>query len=221
MKKLIYLGLTSLVVVLMFGLNACQHDPNPIEEDQTSIQAQEFTYLDPQVSSVEIPDYSNNFEPSLVGPDFGRNQKRQPLGDLLRKLQLNREDMAALKPAFQAHYDCMKEYMAAMREETKVVMQELEVARRPILEQLKSGEITREEARVELAPIYQAAREDMKEIRDSYCEKFKECRDQLFDAIYQYLSANYPDRAARFLTWWENLPNPCDRQPSDRPGDRG
>jgi len=205
----------------MFGLNACQHDPNPIEEDQTSIQAQEFTYLDPQVSSVEIPDYSNNFEPSLVGPDFGRNQKRQPLGDLLRKLHLTREDMAALKPAFQAHHDCMKEKMAAMREEMKPIMERLNEARRPILESLKKGDITRQEAKEQLAPIYKAAGDAMKEIRDRYCEEFKACRDQLFQSIYEYLLVTYPDRAERFKTWWDNLPNPCDRQPSDRPGDRG
>jgi hypothetical protein len=221
MKKLLYLGLTSLVVVLMLGLNSCQHDPNPIEEDQTSIQSQEFTYLDPQVSSVEIPDYSNNFEPTLAGPDFGKNQKRQPLGDLLRKLQLNRADMEALKPAFQAHYDCMKRLMAAMREEMAPVMETLNEARRPILEQLRNGDITRQEAKEMLAPFYKDAREDMQEIRDRYCELFKECRDQLFESIYTYLEANYPDRAERFQKWWDSLPDPCDRRPSDRPSDRG
>jgi len=130
-------------------------------------------------------------------------QKRFFLGRILSALDLTEEQRAAISEDLQAHHDCMTEAMLALREAEYELISVANEQRRAIYEQLRNGEITREEAQELIRGIFEELREDLENDEDVQAARaaIEACFDTLFDNIAAELTE---EQLALWNEWLEN-----------------
>lgn len=105
---------------------------------------------------------------------FKRELKKRFVKHIFDKMDLSREQLASVREFMKQNRDCSKEYFKEIRITTREIVIPFNDLRKSIIEQVKAGEMTKEEAKSE----FQSMRADIKEKLHS-SERLKELREAL------------------------------------------
>lgn len=156
--------------------------------------------------------------PRHDGNNFGHRERRGPkdrfhhkgrhLGRILWQLDLSEEQRNSVREFMEESRECLREPFAQFREAAKPYIEAANEERREIIQQVRDGEMTREEARELIKEINESKREEIEncpecvEARDAMCV----CNLTLFDDIASLLN---DDQLETWNEQTENLEGPC------------
>ena len=108
-----------------------------------------------------------------------------------------------------AHMDCVKAAQMALRESERPIMERAIAAQKAIMEKVKAGKMTREEAKIALKALNEATRKALEQnpARQQACIEMEKCKRILFAAILGELDER---QAKAFQDWIDKGPkDPC------------
>jgi Spy/CpxP family protein refolding chaperone len=223
MKKSILLS--AIAILFFVGLSSCSKDGSTTPT--TTVDA---------VASMNLPDYDNSASTLIegteaqeiacepppppdgrggTGPGMGKGDMRNPrerfdpLGQVLRTLKLTPDQVTSVKTLMQAHMECVKAAMLALRETEKPIIEDARAKQKAIIDQVKAGTMTRAEAMPLLRALNEATRKALNEnpARQAACIAMERCKKILFDAIMETLT---PEQKRIFQAWIDKGPkDPC------------
>lgn len=198
------------ILAAMLGIAACQKD-NPVEPVDDEMDYS-MVLLSPNAMVGDVSDASlttdftlQNVYDKMLLPPFGGNGKgpngemppkpepKKPqfkIGMLLRMLELDSAQREEVKVFAQELEDCIKEYRQMLREAQRAIIENANAQRREIMEQLKSGEITREQAMQALKQLREETRLAMETDEDiqTALEGLKNCHDAFLENVKSILT---------------------------------
>lgn len=207
MKKISSMMFAFAISLLMFS---CQKEGNPLGNDDldNSLPSQISSDILPTeiVDNINMVDLSQEFgtdisdftfEPMLMGreghrPPFDKRKKDwRPKKDRdSLELNLTDEQKEAIKAAREAYIDCSKEYRTTLMEISRAVFEAANAKRMDIITKLRSGEITREEARTALKELKEATKAELENNADfqAALTGIKACEETLKAAMDSILT---------------------------------
>ncbi len=135
--------------------------------------------------------------------DFGKH-----LGLFFRRLNLSDQQKSDLKALMVKFHDDMKPLVQQFRDANADIIKATNIARKAILDQVKAGTMTREEAKTALKDLNDRTREQIKNnpatqtIKESMCA----LRATLFSDIASKLTG---EQVTKWETFSSKIPNPC------------
>lgn len=223
-KSNIYLT-TIIAITLGFILSSCENLPGGPEQESLNNEYGELLYIQTEMSDleetllldgtieeqfdIELIYGSEEFEeasksnPTFQTRKFGRDRKfkkGRPLGKIFRELSLNDSQKESLKQFFEENKECASEYFQALRENSVSYRENANQLRDPIIDALKAGDLTRDEAKAELEIIRNNLKEEMlaDEDRQAIIDSIKACREELHAKIASILD---DDQRAKWEAW--------------------
>lgn len=210
MKNKLFANILILAVVALLGLTACQHE-NPVEPVERDFDySMVLATPDAVIGTLSEASLTNDFtlvnitDQMLYSPNGnGKGPDGKPLppkpdpnrpplklGMLLRMLELDSAQRLLVKGFFEEFEDCVKEYRIALREAQRAIIENANAQRRAIMESLKAGEITREQAWQALKELREQTRQEMETNEDIVAarEGIKDCHDALLENIKSILT---------------------------------
>lgn len=199
------------ILMAIFGLASCQTE-NPFEPVE-----RDFDYsvvlATPDVMLGNLSDASltNDFTLTNVydhmlyspngkgpNPDAPKPGPAVPpikLGQLLRMLELDSAQIEKVKAFMKEFEECAKEYRIKLRDAQRQILEAANLQRRQILEDLRAGKITREEAWQMLKQLREETRLQMETNEDIVAarEALKNCHDALLENIKSILTTKQLD----------------------------
>lgn len=172
----------AVIAISSLGLVGCSEATSPAADMPESL----MNVTIPSPAMDEGIFYEGSLDEPMAVERPGTDMKRVPFGDLLRALELSPRQQEAVKGLLAAHEDCMKAAMAGLRESERAILAPFNEKRNAIREAVKSGEMTREEARTALAEINKSAREALRanaDARKAAAEAAKKCREDFINAL--------------------------------------
>ncbi len=141
--------------------------------------------------------------PWLERFDFGKH-----LGLFFRRLNLSDQQKSDLKAFMIKFHEDMKPLVQQFRDANAEIVKSANEARKLIVEDLKAGIITREEAAVKLKALNEETRDKIKNNPATQTIKTSMCalRTTLFNDIASILTA---DQLTKWETFSSKIPNPC------------
>ncbi len=223
----------SLLTVSLFTFIGCENNENVTSPENDNFDSPQYAIIDfsdvengiedatlekemtlnNSLFSYNFVQGSNDFRPGQ-GPMrgnawFDRFNFAKHIGRILRNLNLSEDQRNAIHEYVKVYHDAVKPLLEEFREVNKPIVEEANTQRELILEDLKNGVITREEAHTALRNLNDETREkikanaDMLNLKENMCDE----RDQLFANIESVLTANQ-------LIYWNDavsrMPNVCD-----------
>lgn len=196
MKRLSVLA----VAILAFGLfvfSACNKLDNPVNPNTESLV---FNANIPFETELNIP--SDLSEATLERPAMLLFPKDDPLyperpikymvplGRILRELNLTEEQVAQIREFMLAYRDCVKNAMIALRESERQILENANQERQRVMEQLRNGEIDKDQARQLMRQINERTREALMNnpVRERVLQQLKDCWDTLIANIKSILT---------------------------------
>jgi len=222
MKNKLFSNILMIAAVLTFiGLTACQHE-NPVEPIERDFDySMVLASPDLVVGSLSEASLTSDFtlvnvtDKMLYSPnDNGKGPGDKPfppkpdpnrppvkLGMLLRMLELDSAQRELVKGFFEEFEDCVKEYRIALREAQRAIIENANAQRRSIMEALKAGEITREQAMQALRQLREQTRQEMEtnEVIVAARQGIKDCHDALLENIKSILTQKQLDIWNKFF----------------------
>lgn len=130
------------------------------------------------------------------------------LGFILRELQVTVEQREAIKELIRSHHETVKEYFDALREANLDILEQAKANRHAILDALKNGDITREEADAQLQALNESTRQAIQENPENLplLEAICSAKLELFDNVRALLDET---QAATWDDWVAGLEDPC------------
>ncbi len=207
------LFIASLFIILI-GFNGCNKQDGNI----SSPEQNEFTQSDMQLGDFE--DIMNN----IVGPtldkemrfgDFpGQHMSNNPqqsqlfLGRIFRDLNLTRGQRTLAREFIDQNKECMRTAFGQLKDANEEILQNANEQRDQILERLRDGEITVEEAIELLNTLREEKREEIRNNPASIVahEALCECKLSLLDDIRIILNE---EQQAMWDEWVATLQGPC------------
>jgi len=198
------------ILAAMLGIAACQNE-NPFEPEDNDIDYS-MVLLSPDAMVGEVSEASlttdftlQNVYDKMLTPPFGGNgkgpngempPKPEPnkgqfrIGVLLRMLELDSAQREQVKIFAQELEDCIKEYRQMLREAQRAIIENANAQRRQIIEQLKAGEITREQAMQALKQLREETRTAMETNEDIAIARqgLKDCHDAFLENVKSILT---------------------------------
>jgi polyhydroxyalkanoate synthesis regulator phasin len=131
-------------------------------------------------------------------PDAGM---RHPFGRLLNALNLTEEQRPQVAELLKAHHDCVKSAHALYREHMAGLFERARAARQSIIEQVKNGEITRQEGREKMHALMKALREAVNNsnVKARVEEMMKNCDNQFYRGLSQILTEEQNALLRRYI----------------------
>ncbi|MGB9851672.1 MAG: Spy/CpxP family protein refolding chaperone [Candidatus Kapaibacteriota bacterium] len=113
-----------------------------------------------------------------------------PIGRILKELNLTDEQIAQVQEFMQEYRDCVKNALLTLRESEKQILQQANQQRQQVREQLKNGEITKEQAWQLMQQINQNTREALMNnpVRQQVLQQLKDCWDTFINNIKSILT---------------------------------
>ena len=232
-KRSIMTAFTStLILFLFFALIGCNEKSEMVNEPSDNLSASGDYYvlgIDDAMSSIEDATlekdmgFASYFRSGEFPPRgefgfgrFGRHGgffgefrgKGLHLGFLFYKLDLSESQKEVIKTLMEGNRECLAEPFEQFREAAKEIMEGKKVQVQAIRDQVRSGGLTRAEARVQLKILNEETREEIKnceaciEARGAMCT----CNATLFESIAEELSV---DQLAIWENWLDEHPRPC------------
>ena len=221
----------ALFAIVLLGLTGCKQDQNGVASPEASIDNSGSTQynvadfedalnsvqdatLETDMSVVDFPPngiidrngpFMNKFRPDGLRPDSpGRN-----LGKIFRQLTLTDVQKDSLKTLLGDARECQRAAFEDFRNAIDTILQRTREQRRDILDSVKSGAITREQARDQIKQMDQDAREAIQNNPDAMAakEELCNCKMSLFDNIRAILDA---EQVTIWDEWVAGLPSICD-----------
>lgn len=131
------------------------------------------------------------FEKGKKGEELGQYKNNGPrFSKIFTELNLTDAQKESITSFMQAHKQCRREAMTALKEAQSVIIQNANVARKAILEDLKNKIITKTEARRLLTELAKQVREDMKNSPDvqAALEALRSCHTLFINNISSVLT---------------------------------
>lgn len=107
------------------------------------------------------------------------------IGFIFKDLNLTADQQAQIKTFMQARIDCQKALQQQLRDSEKPILDEANAARQVIIDQLKAGTITKEEAQTQLKALRDAtkAKLEANPLRAEILAALIACEDTFFDNV--------------------------------------
>ena len=203
--------LLSLIAIISIGLIGCSDiqtnpaDPTPlyvVSNSDGTIETEDNT---PQ--GVETP----------RKPD---TKKPRPtiFGDLLVKLNLTSEQKPVVEKLLSEHKACVDACVKGLKDAEREIMINARLQEKTIKEKVKKGEITREQARIELRQLRERVNMQLKELpKDKVRECVKSCDTTFLLKLKEILS---PEQREILQKWWVNRQDK-EINKDKKPGGRG
>lgn len=195
--------MTTLFVATMaaisFGLTACS-DNGVTPVDPAGIRVDMSTSFDLNAFPTEFTDASLD-QPMVERPDPNKGRPvRTPFTEILGRLNLSAEQRGTVGRLLNAHNDCVKSALEALRAAEKAILEAAKAREREIKQQVRDGAITREEARTQLRALNQRTREALKTLpgREEARAAIKACDDAFIAALRGVLN----ERQITMLDAW-------------------
>ena len=220
-----------LVGFVFFGLNSCNQTSEP--STATTFDSPEWMVEYPDASAGDIIggtldqpfglcDEANDVRmmngDDRRGGDDRMTDKRKfmPLARVLRQLGLDDAQKELLQGFMFDYRICIRESVMDLREAEQALMAPFNERRREIFAAYKNGDITREEAMLQLQTLREEIKAALEEndFRLQACEAMKECQKAFFESIRSMLTE---EQQVIWDEWVANLPD----RPCERPTDRG
>lgn len=229
--------LSSMTVVAILALFAlfqlhCDNDASPLahnsELDQLPAEIAFIGFTDPESTlddatfekdfTIETPDNPNlGFgndgrhkgkkppRPGFLGP---KHKEHKPPFELFKNMNLSDEQKEQLKNAAENHFQCMQLPLEQFKEINNSILEETKIARKEIMDKLKNGDITEEEAEVLLQELNEKTRQLIEENPDNeqILQAICSCNETHYQEVASILSA---DQLAMWDQWHSQRPNPC------------
>lgn len=226
-------SLALFAALLLAGTIGCQNDDFGVNSTAglSSLEANELAVanLDDAIANVEDatlekemvmnPVFSGQ-GPFVQGPrgrgngiGFMRHgQHPRPEGchlfEILRQLQISDEQLAQIRELMAAHRETTQPIFEALRAANQDIIDAANAQREVILEAMRNGDLTREEAQEQLKALSEATRDairnnpDTEELRQQLCDAIT----ALFDSVRSVLSE---DQQSQWDEWVATLEGPC------------
>ncbi|MEW6195342.1 MAG: hypothetical protein AB1521_09315 [Bacteroidota bacterium] len=154
-------------------------------------------------------DFRNGNGPLRGNPWFDRFNFAKHIGRVLRRLDLSDDQKTAVHDFVIAFHDAVKPLLAEFHEINKPVIEEANAQRELIIEDLKNGVITREQAHDALKALNESTREKIKTNADNLNLKENLCneKDVLFSNIESILTE---EQLAQWNEAVSKMPDVCD-----------
>jgi len=228
-----FINLTFPLVVLSFlTIIGCNTDTGANNNSQLDFESGAFALFDFEdaVSAVEDATMENlmRMNPGLLNGDFFRTNgpfgprgPRGPsgrggpgarfgnhLGSILRNLGLTEEQRTQLHELMAGHRECVQEPLQAFREANQDLITTANEQRQAIMDEVRNGDITTEEAREQLRELSESTRKAIRNNPDN--QSFKEalcaCKAAHFDNVRALLDET---QQATWDVWVASLEGDC------------
>lgn len=227
--KRIKLLIIAILPLIFFACNQKDEINSPNNDDFNSAQFVLIDYLDVQNGvedatldkdlTLNDPLFSMNFmgmkgeftpgQKALAGNgwfdkyDFGKH-----LGKAFRLLKLTDEQKEKVRGLMKTYNESMKELLKDFREANAEIVKKANADRKAIVDKIKSGEMTREEAKEALKTLNEKTRAAIEAKRDTIAVKDKMCaaRATLFRSVNSILNETQKDQWEKMV---QRLKNPC------------
>lgn len=143
----------------------------------------------------------------------GEDDRKHPkrgffLGKIFREMEVTPEQMQGMREIFEDHKDCIMAANLVYRESVKTLMEPFHERRVEILDGLKDGTYTREEARAELRINFENARQALADddSRADYLAAKCDCLKEFLANIRETLT---DEQKVIWDEWYNNLEGPC------------
>jgi Spy/CpxP family protein refolding chaperone len=148
-------------------------------------------------------------DPALRGmPWFDRFNFGKHLGIVFRQLNLTDDQKTSVRDLAKTFQQNMKPLIQQFYEANKAIIQDANTKRRAIMDDVKSGKITREIAASQIKDLNQATRELIKNNPASQSVKVLMCaeRDSLFSGVTAVLKG---EQITKWKEWITRIQDPC------------
>jgi hypothetical protein len=235
MKTLKSIMLLSLVAAVMLGFNSCQKSDTPTSPVIDIYSSNEFMLPVTSNTPSDIAEATLTTDMMLQPPldgflygcsegksddrygdddrsgDDGRGGMMRPdrganeFARIFRAMKVTPEQLTLFKPFFVAYRACIKDATIALRESEKAILQAANTQRKEIIAKVKSGEITKEEARAQMQVLNQTTRQQLKDNPERIvaCEAMKACKAALYASIRENLT---PEQQILWDAWVAKQP---------------
>jgi len=209
-----------LPVLLLVGILSCQNGDFSADSkvDWAALERNDLAVIDLEDAIANVEDATVE-KAMVMNPVFTRDGRffRHPrylshrgsdLREILRDLDVMKEQMRQIRQFIRAHRECVKDPLEGLREANAGIIANANEQRKAILQALRNGEITREEAMQQLKQLSEATREAIRNNPASqpFLQAICECTTALFDNIRSVLNE---DQQARWDQWVLTLDGPC------------
>jgi hypothetical protein len=135
----------------------------------------------------------------------------------LGRLNLSAEQRGTVGRLLNAHNDCVKSALEALRAAEKAILEAAKAREREIKQQVRDGAITREEARTQLRALNQRTREALKSLpgREEARAAVKACDDAFIAALRGLLDEKQAGILDSWLTRRGQKSGDRDKKPGD------
>lgn len=205
-----------LMVALMFSVSSCTK--NPTEPTGTGTYEEVFNFVSAgnniedisiQGASLERPmALENEVNAKLVeeGRLFGGREPQFTFRFIFKQLQLTEEQLPLVKEVMIAHRDCQKAARIAFHTAIAEIIAEANIQRQAIIQQVKDGTITREEARELFIALNKATKAKIEETGaiEELQAALKDCTETMIAAMHEILDDT---QDAIFDKWVEMMKN--------------
>jgi len=225
-------SLTTLIAGIAFVFSACNDKGNVNGPNQINLDAAQFAVIDygDVVNAVEdaSPDKDMTFngtmlsygfasgdrgfgpgDPSFRGmPWFDRFNFGKHMGMIFRRLNLTDDQKTQVRELARTFQQNMKPLVAQFYQANKAIIDSANASRRQIMNDVKSGKITRADAATKITALNQATRGLIESNPASQSIKTAMCseRDNLFAGVKAILIG---DQISKWNTWVSNIQNSC------------
>lgn len=209
-----------LIMLLLIGATACQNNDLGVNSpaNLATLETADFAVVDAEDAIANIEDAT--LETAMVmNPVFGSNGRfarhpRHPhdrgsdLKQILHELGITQEQMSQIRELLAAHRESLKEPLEGLRAANADIIAAANEQRLAILEAMRSGDITREEAKQQLQELSAATREAIRNNPASapFLQAICDSKLALFDNIRAILNES---QQAQWDEWVASLEGPC------------
>ncbi len=205
-----------LMVALMFSVSSCTKNPTDPTETGTYEDVFNFVSAGDYVEDISIQGASlerpmaleNEVTAELAeeGRLFGGRVPQFTFRFIFKQLQLTEEQLALVKEVMIAHRDCEKNARIAFHTAIAEIIAEANAQRQSIIQQVKDGAITKEEARELLKALNEETKAKIEETGaiETLQAALKDCTETMIAAMHEILDDK---QDAIFDKWLEMMKN--------------
>lgn len=204
--------LLSIITILSFGLVGCSNmGTEPTEPTQIFAT---YNSTEEMTQGEEVGERKPDRKDTVNKP------KPRPtiFGDLLVKLNLTSEQKPVVERLLSEHKACVDACVKGLKDAEREIMINARLQEKTIKEKVKKGEITREQARIELRQLRERVNMQLKELpKDKVRECVKSCDTTFLLKLKEILS---PEQREILQKWWVNRQDK-EINKDKKPGGRG
>lgn len=222
--------LAAMTIVLAFGVYSCTDESSMIDSQGSSDLTESLSsdFYNPPAMGDEMCDFvdgtmqsemyceeGGNFSSMMLnGRDDNNGKKKQwngrrfnkglRLGAIFLDMDMTNEQLLSVRELLTAFFECRHNLYSDKLDEKRAIMIEGNELRRDVSKQYRDGEITKEEAREQIAAINENVRQQLQELYDleAYCE----CQNTLLENIRALLTE---EQQVLWDEWIAEQEGPC------------